>query len=129
MHDRPKYSVGRPFNAGSKSHPFVLVPVCARPEETPHGTVTLGGPVAYTTAFEGSSVLADILNTDYVKITTGDAAGRILEGKVGMVFKVDSWTTRADKKRICHVIDYRYPNDSKKGFQVWTLGVDGFEEL
>jgi hypothetical protein len=98
-----------------------------RPIESEKG-ISLGARVAYLDNLSAAEDLAEILNTDFVRLTE-DGANRILMGKAGMIFKVDSWTTRSDKKRICHVIDYRFPNGSDAGFQVWTLGVDGFEEL
>lgn len=58
--------------------------------------------------------------TSYVMLTQSGLS-RVIDGAVGMVFEVDSWTNT-----IAHVRDYRFPRfvDGVKhaDYQIWTLG-------
>ena len=49
---------------------------------------------------------------------------RVLDGKAGMLFKVDHWGGIDD--RGAQVEDRRYPNEHRP-YQIWTLGPGDFE--
>lgn len=48
---------------------------------------------------------------------------RVLQGKAGMLFLVDSVTIRPDGGIVRHVRDYRYEQNGKP-YQIWSLGPD-----
>lgn len=63
------------------------------------------------------------------KLTEG-GLDRVLDGKVGMTFIVDSITENG-LRRIARVRDYRYPRiiNGKRhtDYQIWSIGPDGYQ--
>lgn len=61
-----------------------------------------------------------------VRIKGPEGARRVLDGKDGMTFIVDCFTKRINSADlIAHVRDYRF--DNGKGYQIWSIGPDGYE--
>lgn len=52
---------------------------------------------------------------------------RVLDGRVGMTFPVDSFTPGV-RGPVAHVRDYRYFG-SHYPYQTWSIGADGYELL
>lgn len=65
-----------------------------------------------------------------VKLTSRGEA-RVLDGKVGMTFIVDSWTQRVNTSTpdmvIYHVRDYRYASSMRGPWCIWTLSPGDYE--
>jgi hypothetical protein len=55
---------------------------------------------------------------------------RVLDGKVGMTFIVDSLTTCIHAGPVAHVRDYRYQHASLgRDFQIWSIPREGYEVI
>lgn len=65
---------------------------------------------------------------EVVKLTEQGARRRVLDGKAGMTFVVDSFGGVGNK--CAHVRDYRYQGcDNSKPWQIWTLGEGDYETI
>lgn len=55
-----------------------------------------------------------------------NALSRVMDGKAGMTFIVDSFTDTIDKRgKMAHVRDYRY--NILTAFQIWSIRPDAYE--
>ena len=64
-----------------------------------------------------------------IKLTL-EGERRVLDGRAGMTFIVDSMTPSGQPKAsfpwVAHVRDYRYASD-RRDFQIWSLGPQEYE--
>lgn len=58
-----------------------------------------------------------------VAILKESGVQRVLDGKIGMTFIIESFS--GFENRCANVKDYRYPNDVKP-YQIWTLPDGGY---
>lgn len=57
-------------------------------------------------------------------------AQRVLSGKSGMTFVVDSFTDTVDKRGlVAHVRDYRYRQSTEHQYQIWSIGPEGYSVI
>ena len=63
-----------------------------------------------------------------INLTKEGALDRVLFGKEGQTFVVDAVTDGVEGL-VCHVRDYRYPQDGGKPYQIWSLGAYDYVPL
>lgn len=51
---------------------------------------------------------------------------RVLNGEIGITFIVDQLSGTVGYN-VAHIRDYRYSNERKKNYSIWSIPADGYE--
>lgn len=63
-----------------------------------------------------------------INLTRKGAFDRVVSGKEGQTLVIDA-VTDGIEGLVCHVRDYRYPQEGGKLYQIWSLGTHDYVPL